>query len=747
MKKGTLAAWVFLLSSLLPAVSFRCAAGPLDDSGFFKEVSVDASSIRGFDGIESVDFKTLHFREINNEFPAMTLGQKHGLVYRSEPLKCEHRISLFFKNSQFLKQFELELQLVNNASQRKQLIVRSTPIINDWTAVQWEIPVSWRGQEVQLLITHTGPYHPLSEFAFSDPFEAELHRTNTSLSTILVTLFKCLAYAALLGFPALVIWVRIVYQLDFRLGKLSEFPMVFMILTSLSALVFGCAVFTATGSMILVLILNTWSLLSLEHPRLRKGIAQTLWRNLDFRNSLHLLFLSTAIALFAGLIFGGWHDIGTTSQLRYLESSLPDDNSIPGILVERLFNDLPISPFFDMWLSSDRPPMQSAILLLVRGFLLDPENDGQLLSILLQSSAIPFFYLLFRGIRVDRELSFVLSLSLVFSSSFLLNSFFVWPKLLAVSYLLFTTVLLLYPQTFLEGERPHIRAILLGLGSAFALLTHGGSLFGLIPLFFTAILFWRLPHPRYWLSMIIPFFIFMIPWILYQKLIDPPGDQLLRWHIAGLSGESDQGFLALLLSQYQALGWQSWTYNKIENIRMLWGNWSVAFVHLFPFQVSNHFHLLRTGLFQSFFQSLLFQFPFILVFPLAILSIRRRNTAWKHLPLLIISVIGLAIWVLLMFKPGRTTLHQGTYYLPFIFISYFVLTSSDWGLRYCLFFIISQMVFASIVWVLPSLPGQLSNEWIINPVSIDPLSFAGYLLLLMYSMFLVIRCTRNITND
>jgi len=732
-----------LMSVLLWGLEGWCDGGVAADTiypGFFKtcppDVVASLSENAEIAGIRESDFADLQFRQINHENSALESGHRYGLVYCSKPVICKETVGLYFENSQFLKQFRIHLRLVDSPSDSKELIVRSTPVILHWKVLQWKLPESWRGKPLQLLVTHEGPYHPLSEFSFSDPFEGVASRPANSAVPVVFLFGKLLVFASLFLLPAMVFWVKLRHRYGFQCKPLFVFPTLLILITLTAYFCFVGFLFFPKLTSVGVVSMQIWSLLALGTASTRSGIRSQYVQNLDVRNSLWLLLLACLLSLFAGMMFGGWENIVGTSTGRYLESLLPADNQLPGIFVERLFLDQPLSPYFHGWLSSDRPPLQSALILWVRGVFSNPENDSQLCSILLQSLLIPCLYLLSRSAGQGEKRSFAIALSMVFTSSFFLNSFFVWPKLLPIAYLLITTILLFFPNAFLEEKQPHLRCVLIGLTSAFAMLTHGGSIFALFPLFATAILFWKLPHVRHWGSMILPFFCCMLPWMLYQKYFDPPGDRLVRWHIAGFTGPTDLSLPELLISQYRSLGWEVWMQFKLQNIRVVLGDWNQAFLHLYPYQFSNHFHLLRSGMFLSFFQSQVFQLPFLIVFPVvALFSRSGREVARRYLPLFVIALLGLAFWILMMFRPGRTIMHQGTYYLVYAFIVYFVAVVDRGSPRFSSVLLTLQTLLVSFVWVLPAISLPLTGQsWLIDQIQPDWIACFGYLAFTLMSL-------------
>jgi len=723
-------------------------------------------------GISSPDPDQAHpfdfFEKLDAPFPLKTgTGEQllfwkiqpsnPGLVFQSNPLLCENRIAAFIESSIALRPFKLEIQVVENDENGElteiELIVRTTPVTTDWTLLTWDLPVGFRNRDLVLRIYNTGNYRSESEFRFSEPFDPELSRgqipdsfvykfdLTDSLKGALNGTIKPLFFVLLWILPGVVTLGFLPCGRIFDSKPLAVFPALILVVSLWGFVVFAIAIFAGSFLWFLLLVIHATSWLLLANKQILQSTSQHMLRNPEFRTSLALWFLAAGIGMYSGMMFGGWQDIESTAAIRYSGTMLLADNQLPGLFVERLYQNLPLSPFYPEWLSSDRPPLQSALVLLIRSFFLNPTNDTQIFSILLQSLCIPFIYLLTRGIGLNRAISSAISISMVFTSSFLLNSLFVWPKLLPVSFLLATTVLLFHSEAVIGQRKPILRATLIGIASAFSLLAHGGSIFGLLPLFLTAIVFRKMPHPKHWLPMIVSFFVLMLPWVLYQKLMDPPGDKLLLWHLAGFIGDSDLSFFEILIAQYRGLSWEQWLDNKFQNLKVISGDWSLAFRHFYPFQFANHFDLLRSEMFRSFMVSQLVQLPFIFLAPLTILTRKAYQFALKTHYLLIISLLGLAIWTLMMFKPGRTVLHQGTYYLPFSFILFFVMLIAVNNPRTARWLWIIQFTAVSLTWVFPAVSISFSQHWIINKCTFDWVALSGYLILafLSFSFYLLPR--------
>ena len=55
------------------------------------------------------------------------------------------------------------------------------------------------------------------------------------------------------------------------------------------------------------------------------------------------------------------------------------------------------------------------------------------------------------------------------------------------------------------------------------------------------------------------------PWILYQKLIDPPGNRLIKWHIAGRTSPDSLSVLQSLLHSFKNVNLHFWFEGRLTN--------------------------------------------------------------------------------------------------------------------------------------------------------------------------------------
>ena len=743
---------VFFNTFTAAALSEDSAAGSESFFTCLKPAEIANTAATDFVTDETLDaFRELRFWRINHGNHLLEQGKHYGVVYRSKPVKVERELAMFLKNSSHLKQFSIKAYPTGAPEQMKTLIVNPSPVIKDWSKIRWEVPDNWCGKTLEVAIESSAPYHPLTELSFSDPFDSEQIAAEqksyapafqtTSLFSKLTVCFKLVLFPMVWLLPGAVLLAIFSIKTSYTPSTQLTFVAVFLTASLLSYVLFLITVGSPPVGRTLGIAIYVCSTLLLGHTQILNWCRTQLLHNSEFLSSLYLWALASFVVLFSGMLFAGWDQIATAASVRYLEFSLPADNILPGIFVNRLYQELPLNPFFNGWLSSDRPPLQSAMILLVRPFMEGgkSENDIQILSIALQTILAPISYVFLRNLKLSIARSSLLTLSIVFSSSFLLNGIFVWPKLLPTAYLLLTTMFL-FSSAESDGAK-RMRAAAIGVTSALSLLTHGGSLFGLLPLFLIAIAWMRLPRLSHWTWMLVPFFLLMLPWMYYQKAIDPPGDMLLRWHIAGAPESGNGSFLSLLLSQYQALTLSGWFNFRWENLKMIWGNWSQAFMLFFPYQVSSHYFLLRSGMFLSFAQSLLLQAPLLALGMFGLIKSTGRENARTCTPFFFIPLIGILIWVTLMYLPQSTILHQGTYYLPVCFTIFFLVLCMASFPRITAGLLILQILLTTTLWILPAPNWQIGDGWLINETDFDKTAMAGIMLVTTISILMILKNT------
>ena len=216
------------------------------------------------------------------------------------------------------------------------------------------------------------------------------------------------------------------------------------------------------------------------------------------------------------------------------------------------------------WHLSDRPPLQAGFALVQRPFGWDfALLNYQLLGVVLQQLWIVGLWALLLAARVGRVTRALAMVAVLVSGLALLNGFFVWPKMLPAGLLLAAAALVATPL-WLDLRRNLWAAALVAALCALALLGHGASIFGIVPL--VAVAAYRgLPSWR-WLGVGLAVGIaLMAPWSAYQKWEDPPGNRLVKWTLAGVAEVDGRGAVETILDSYGEAGLDGTIENKEQN--------------------------------------------------------------------------------------------------------------------------------------------------------------------------------------
>jgi hypothetical protein len=240
------------------------------------------------------------------------------------------------------------------------------------------------------------------------------------------------------------------------------------------------------------------------------------------------------------------------AQLRFT-AGLPVDNWIPGLFADRLYAGHSPKNLIGDWLSSDRPPLQTGWVLLSRPLceLMNIDHDAStyMAGVIAQLAWVPATWWAVRWLRLPTAVAGFICAMFAASGFFLQNTTFVWPKLLSGSMGLGAGLL------FLDDEgscaRRSVRWQWAAAFAALATLAHGSAWFSnlaLIPFFFTR---QPLQSLRTTLAALGIAATLVLPWMAYQKLYEPPGDRLLKWHLAGQI-QPDQRRLSTVVAEAYA---------------------------------------------------------------------------------------------------------------------------------------------------------------------------------------------------
>jgi hypothetical protein len=535
-----------------------------------------------------------------------------------------------------------------------------------WRLYDFSLPGSWSGSLVRLMARdqNTGPG---GWIAFSEPVTVREAGTRHAIMLAAETI----GHFVLLLLPALAVCAWVV-----RKGVRNAVTAGLVLLACLGAfgyLVFWCyfiqprfgywVAFGLPVSAVAFIVAIAWKFDSRARQVFKPLIAPVA-----------LTGLAALLVLSLGFIYGGLQDPFDTAQIRFL-NRLPADNVLPYYVATGLRQGHVPKPLFMDWLTSDRPPLQSGIVLSQEPFGHPRKIGYTVISVVAQSLWILGLWLLLTAFGTKRRLIALILLTCLFSGFVFLNSFFVWPKLLAAAFTLGFFAVLFGRATVLASFERRLQWVASGVLLALGVLSHGGTAFALIGAAFAFVaLRRRLPLASIALMAGIAGAVYL-PWMLFQKFVDPPGNRLLKMHLAGVDAADNRSFGEALTSAYRDLTLHQIVDHKVANARTVigagleWDYWRGVTRTIRDLLKGDYGEALklaadhRAGMFFFFVPSLGF-LPYAIFALLAGVKRRFRTSEWHcAATLAVITGFSLLDWCLLMFGPGTTYVHQGAYAL------------------------------------------------------------------------------------
>jgi hypothetical protein len=404
-----------------------------------------------------------------------------------------------------------------------------------------------------------------------------------------------------------------------------------------------------------------------------RGLDRDLLRQLAVPAALWAL--GSAFVLFLGFLHGGEGDPLVTAATRF-SHPLPADNYLPSYFADWFYangHDGPPPPIFS-WLSSDRPPLQTAYALAQRPFGWDGSLlHYQVLAVVLQQLWILGMWAVLRAARLAPLTCGLAMLAAMIGDSAILHGFFVWPKLLAATFLLAAMAIVISPRWREWGRDPLVAAVFAAL-CGLAMLAHGGSVFVLLPLLLVAALrgfpSWR------WIGIAaLVGFVVLGSWTAYQRYADPPGDRLLKWHLAGVTTITDRSAPAEIAESYREAGLGGTIEYKWSNLKL------VAAVGETRASVGDAFEQARDGnldvaagtlrVLRFFYLSPLVGLFLIAPVVMAIARARGRpqGPEWRFAVLALgFCALSTLVWALLLFGNVESSarVHAGSLFVPLL---------------------------------------------------------------------------------
>jgi hypothetical protein len=344
--------------------------------------------------------------------------------------------------------------------------------------------------------------------------------------------------------------------------------------------------------------------------------------------------------------------------------ALPGDNAIPFDFAEGFRNGHIPSPLHASWLSSDRHPLQTAMYMVTPGFLLWPGNEVayQAAAVSFQMFALLGSWILAQAVGSNSTTSILAIVALFFTPFTLVNGAFVWPKLLAAAYLSLAVAV----HFGSEQARSGAAGLLVGVAAALAMLSHGSSVFVLFGMAAAAVLVFRWGSLPYATVAVLALSVFYVPWIAYQRHADPPGNRLLKWHLAGIEDVDARPLGTALRDAYAGLSSDEIIARRMKNIAVLTSGTSKNYVRTWDsvkaviagdFQKAADLNR-QTREDQFFVVGLGVGIVGFLSFAIPFLIAIKQTRA-----IAIITLFSLIFWISVLFRPGHAVIHQGSYFI------------------------------------------------------------------------------------
>ncbi|MGK2859516.1 MAG: hypothetical protein ACSLFQ_20130 [Thermoanaerobaculia bacterium] len=264
-----------------------------------------------------------------------------------------------------------------------------------------------------------------------------------------------------------------------------------------------------------------------------------------------------------------WTEADEIPRNRYVRA-LPGDNALPQYFAERLWNGADARELIGGWLSSDRPPLQTGLLLLQRPVAdatgTAPSLFAQVAGMVFQSSWIAGIWIVCAAARLRRAALAIALAGAGLSGFFLLNTAFVWPKMLAAALGLIAIALLVASSRDGWSRR---QTVLAATSACLAILAHSGAVFAIAPAALVFASGRRRPGVRDIAAAVAIAVTLFVPWMLYQRLYAPPGNRLVMLHVAGAEEETALSFTEALVGNYRRVGIENALRARWENVRLL----------------------------------------------------------------------------------------------------------------------------------------------------------------------------------
>lgn len=342
------------------------------------------------------------------------------------------------------------------------------------------------------------------------------------------------------------------------------------------------------------------------------------------------------------------------------------DNTFPSALATAATDDTYRRPLVEDFLGSDRPPLQAGFITLLRPVtapVVGRTRADFAIGMVVQQMWIVGGALALWALFWSRAavLGGLLSASLTGVVQF--NTVYTWPKLLGAGLFLLSLAMILRHRKRVNHSRSPVPDAVAGLAGGFALQAHGSLAFAVVALIILLPVIHRAAPIRRRLQRVGWFLaglaVIQVPWTLWQHLADPPGNRLLKWHLAGVIPIDGRGLVASLIDSYKTIGIWGALEHKWANVRALY---MIGDPPVSPLTSLSDPVRARQVDFDTIFAQISWSLPLVLVL-LTVVAFRqgegRPDIRRPVIDMVVFTGTTVLVWCLLMFGPGTTTTHLG----------------------------------------------------------------------------------------
>lgn len=557
---------------------------------------------------------------------------------------------------------------VENLQTGRQLPLQVEPFPDEnWQLYRFRLPSAWKGQMVRLLAEDTAK-RPDGWVAFAIvPPVSSMREASFALRLLLLSLLVSVIWTL----PPVAVCMTAFQQGIRNFVDLTAIALVAAGI--IGYLAFWLYFFSHTAGLIYSYVILALSCAIVFSLLIRAKHRMSWTSHRPIVMPWIFLILASSFVTSLGFVYGKPQSIQDYSARRFGPPHLSIDNFLPKMLADDVFHGRIPIPFNGNWLSSDRPPLQTGMVLWSYAWTHgDRDLLYQVLAVLFQLTCLLGLWAYLEAAQVSRKATMLILATVLFSGFTLVNSFFSWPKLLPLAFLFLVPAYLFTDRYHTARSDWRIGAIV-GAAAALSMLCHGGSAFALLGLALTLLLLRRIPNHRFFIGALSAAFILYLPWVLYQKYYDPPGDRLVKWHLGGkIEPHPNEKLGHLIVSSYRELPLREIANYKIANITYLYGKaafWKHPWALLVSLFTGNEqarqaaVASLRFTMFLRWFWSIdllsLTPMAFLIWILLGHPTSREIGQAGR---LWLCTALTLAVWCLLMFGPAATQVHQGCYF-------------------------------------------------------------------------------------